>query len=208
MATADKGTTRSGNRFQKLNVGYYETLEELKRQHSRLFIEKPGIETRLLPIVGGQTRGGSLAQTLVRFRFNSPLVVSTLYDVFTDLFQQHGENTEDGFEVQVTFNLILFGEREGKKAFHVFYGLQHGNVESRVSDRLTEIAPVIVRNLVDIRKIKTTFDSEDLLRMNRDAFRDSNVQIHSFINVNFLIHRFVSAEIKERKKRVAKNTNS
>ena len=193
----DRGTTRSGARFSELNSGYYLSLEDCKAHHKRLFAPDPVIHTRLVPIYGQQRRG-SLAQTIVRFQFGSPLILSTLYDVFSDLFQQHSENSTDGFEVLVTFNIILFSEQE--KTYHVFYGLHNARSDMRVTDRLTPYDAVVVRTLLDIPKIKTVFDVEDVLRANRDAFRDTHVMIHSFVNVVYLIHRFVSAELRPREK--------
>ena len=197
----DRGTTRSGARFSELNSGYYLSLEECKAHHKRLFAPDPVVHTRLVPIYGQQRRG-SLAQTIVRFQFGSSQILSTLYDVFSDLFQQHSENTTDGFEVLVTFNIILFSEQE--KTYHVFYGLHSAHNDMWVTDRLTPYDTVVVRTLLDVPKIKTVFDVEDVLRANRDAFRDTHVVIHSFVNVVYLIHRFVSAELRPKEKKEKK----
>jgi len=192
---ADKGTTRSGVCFSDLNAGYYKLLKQCVAAHKKLFSEEPSVQTRLIPIVGQER--GCLSQTIVRFPINSAQISSTLFDIFSDLFQQHRENDTDGFEVQITFNAILHSEQ--KNTWHVFYGLHHAQSNERVTERFISQNVFVVKSLLDVANIKSSFDAESLLYAHRNSFADTHVRVHSFINVIYLIHRFVSSELRPRR---------
>jgi hypothetical protein len=184
----ERGFLRSGTRFAARNNPYYFSVEELLSHHKRLLVQEPAVTTRATRIAG--LNFGSLLQTTVRFRMDSSLLKSTLRTVFFDLFREHEESGTSGFEVVVTFNAIL--TNQDASSFSLFYGHDHR------ADNVAGAAPelkfggtTIIRTLLDLDSIPTTFDSEKLIHSHRHAFENSNVRIHSFLNVVYLIYRFI-----------------
>jgi hypothetical protein len=184
----ERGFLRSGTRFAARNNPYYASVAELMSHHRRLTATEPAVTTRSTRIAG--LKFGSLLQTTVRFRMDSSVIVSTLRTVFFDLFREHEESGSSGFEVVVTFNAIL--TNQDASSFSMFYGHDHR------ADNVAGAAPelkfggtTIIRTLLDLDTIPTHFDGEQLLRAHRHAFDNSNVRIHSFVNVVYLIYRFI-----------------
>jgi hypothetical protein len=178
--------------------------------HQRLLTHEPAKAQRIARIAN--LPNGSLSQTTVRFRFDSPLIESTLLDIFIDLFQEHEENSSDGFEVVTTFNAVL--TTEDASSFSLFYGLDHsaGN-QSGIAPELSYGNPVIVKNILDVKNIPTYFNAEELIRSHSHAFDTSNVRVHSFVNIVYIIYRFVAVHITQRpnqrgRKRIAQNVEA
>lgn len=142
--------------------------------------------------------GGSLIQTTARFRFDSPLIHSTLAEVFSYYFAQshQGDSTgNSGFEVVVTFNAVLFCESTG--TYSLFYGVDHrATNDSGVAPELKYGDSIVVRNLSEVSLLPTSFDAESLVNSHRHNFESSNLRIHSLLNVVFLIYRFVTHEVR------------
>lgn len=156
--------------------------------HSRLLQQEPAISTRTVRIAG--VRYGTLLQTTVRFPMGSRLVAPTLRRVFFDLFREQSESSGSGFEVVVTFNAVLTNSTE--TTFSLFYGHDHrGSNVAGAAPELRYGQTVIVRSLLDLDSIPTSFNADELLASHRHAFQDSNVHVHSFVNVVYLIYRFV-----------------
>lgn len=204
----ERGTLRSGERFATRNFSHYTSEKELLAHHKRLLEPEPAITTRAARIAGFNF--GSLLQTTVRFRFDSTVIRSTLRRVFFDLFREHTVGSDTGFEVVVTFNAILTNQADQKNStFSMFYGHDHR------ADNLSGAAPelkygttTLVQLLSDVDKIPVDFESEDLIRSHRRAFESSNVSIHKFINIVYLIYRYVDVASTTRAARSSRPTAS
>ncbi len=98
---------------------------------------------------------------------------------------------DSGFEVVVTYNAIITDSTGGCHSF--FYGHNHraGNI-SGAAPELKLGETVVVKLLEDVHNIPISFDQETLIALHRGAIQDSNVHIHSFVNIVYLIHRYVN----------------
>jgi hypothetical protein len=129
-------------------------------------------------------------QTTVRFRFDSSVIRSTLRRVFFDLFREHTLGGDSGFEVVVTFNAVL--SHSAGPSFSLFYG--HDHRASNVAGAAPELkygSTTLVKLLSDVDNIPTDFEQAALLRSHQRAFESSSVSIHSFVNIVYLIYRYV-----------------
>jgi len=188
----ERGNLRSGTRFAARNLNYYPTVKELLEHHKRLLSHQPAITTRATRIAG--LNFGSLLQTTVRFRFNSTVIKPTLRAVFFNLFREHTPGADTGFEVVVTFNAILASTGE-QTTYSIFYGHDHrADNLSGAAPELKYGATTVVRFLSDVDIIPTNFEQEALIASHRRAFESSNVRIHEFINIVYLIYRFVDTK--------------
>jgi hypothetical protein len=59
---------------------------------------------------------------------------------------------------------------------------------------------VIVKTLSDVKKIPSTFDFDQLVQTHRHAFENSSVYVHRFINIVYLIYRFIDP-VQQKKNR-------
>ena len=185
----ERGNLRSGTRFAARNLNYYSTVKELLEHHKRLLSHQPAITTRATRIAG--LNFGSLLQTTVRFRFNSTIIRATLRSVFFNLFREHTPGPDTGFEVVVTFNAILASSAE-QTSYSLFYGHDHrADNLSGAAPELKYGATTVIRFLSDVDTIPVSFEQESLIAAHRRAFETSNVRIHEFINIVYLIYRFV-----------------
>jgi len=197
----ERGSLRSGTRFAARNLNYYPTVRELLQHHQRLLSHEPAVTTRAARIAG--LNFGSLLQTTIRFRFNSTIIRSTLRAVFFNLFREHTPRPDSGFEVVVTFNAILVSTSE-QTTYSLFYGHDHR------ADNLSGAAPelkygstTVVRFLSDVDNIPVSFEQESLIAAHRGAFESSNVRIHEFLNIVYLVYRFVDTNSTVIKRRTA-----
>ena len=185
----NRGSTRSGIQYSALNNAHYTSVQELMSHHRRLLEQEPASTTRAGVIVGAQ-RHVTLLQTTLRFRFDSPLIAMTLHNIFIDLFQEQPVNGIDGFEVVITFNVILHNQDSG--TYSLFYGQDHRRDNAGGAAReLGHERSYVIRNLIEVNQLPTQFNEQDLLLENQLAFDHSNLSIHSFVNVIFLIYQFV-----------------
>lgn len=192
----ERGQLRSGGRFAARNRPFYTSLRELQEHHQRLLLDNPAVSHRLA-YIGGTV--GVLAQTTVRFPINSINSRASLFDIFTDLFQQVDVNNaaNGGFEVVITFNAVLYSHETN--TYSVFYG--HDFRENNVAGTAQEISlqnVYIIRNIDEVVTIPTRINVASLLHAHRDAFSDSNVRIHSILNIVYLIYRYVDSSIGSR----------
>lgn len=167
---------------------YFESFEELRRVHHRLFERDPAVVTRHFRI-GEASNRGTLLQTTVRLRADLPesSIRSVLHRVFARLFrlQAGGE-----FEVVVTFNAALADAQ--RSSFSVFYGHDHSpENETGASRDLTFGESTVVASMADVARIPTSFDFEQLATVQRTSFEDSAVSIYKFLNIVFLIYTYV-----------------
>ena len=202
----ERGNLRSGTRFAARNLNYYPTVKELLEHHKRLLNHQPAITTRATRIAG--LNFGSLLQTTVRFRFDSTIIRSTLRAVFFNLFREHTPGQDTGFEVVVTFNAILTSSAE-QNTYSIFYGHDHrADNLSGAAPELKYGATTVVRFLSEVDNIPTSFEQEALIAAHRRAFENSNVRIHEFINIVYLIYRFVDTKSTVVTRRSASETGA
>ncbi len=184
----ERGTLRSGSRFAARNTAYFTSLKDLYATHKRLLDHKPAVTTKIARV--GEAKVGSLLLTTIRFRFDFPAIAYRLRLELLDLFREHSQNSREGFEVVVTFNAVLTNNNQ--TSFSVFYG------QDFRADNISGAAPelkygetVVIKTISDISKIPTSFDSETLLMSHRKAFENSNVKILKFLNIVYLVIRFL-----------------
>jgi hypothetical protein len=184
----ERGVLRSGSRFAARNTSYFSTLRELYAVHKRLLDNEPAVSTRIARV--GESRNGSLLLTTIRFRFDYPAIAYRLRLELLELFRQHSQNNREGFEVIVTFNAVL--TNHDQTSFSVFYGqdFRAGN-NSGAAPELKYGDTVVVKTISDISKIPTSFDADSLIASHRRAFETSNVKIFKFLNIVFLVVRFL-----------------
>ena len=183
----ERGQTRSGRRFAQANVGHYRTVAELLQHHQRLLELESPLAVRYFRVGRDQ---GSLLQATLRFSVRNQNVRQGLLVHFASLFREHTEGPRTGFEVLITFNAIL-GTPEGN-SFSVFYGHDYraGNLLG-ASPELRYGAPYIVRTLADVARLPVRFDFEALANAHRHTFAHSSVRIERFLNIVYLVYRFV-----------------
>jgi len=185
----ERGQTRSGLQFAALNRGYPTTERELLNRHRSLLQPYAGPSTRRFHL---STGAGDLLQTTVRYSPSYPAIRGHLRTVFSDLFREHLEARNAGFEVVITFNVILTNTE--RTSFSVYYGQDYRATSSHgvhPALRGESGRPTLVQTLRDVDNIPVTFDFEQVLRNLRGAFTSSNVTVHRVLNVVYLIYRFV-----------------
>lgn len=179
-------TTRSGARFRSANRPFYQSLQELRQHHNRLFTEDPAFSQSQI-FIGGRNR--TLIQATLRFPVQSTRIRSSLLEVFADLFQTH-DSAEGGFEVIITFNAILFSHETN--TYSVFFGHDYRlGTTTGAAQQFGHPDTYFIRYLDEVHQIPTDINVADLLHTYRNAFDDSGVSIHSFINIIYLIYQYV-----------------
>lgn len=183
----ERGSLRSGARFAARNNPYYTSVRELLNHHPRLLEEEPAVASRIARV--GELQTGSLLQTTIRFRAGYPDIRGRLRLEFLDLFREHTEGPNDGFEVVVTFNAIL--ANHDSTTFSLFYGhdFRAGNL-SGAAPQLRYGSTIFVRTLADVHLIPTTFNFEQVIQSHRHAFDNSDVKVHQILNVVYLVYRY------------------
>lgn len=184
----ERGATRSGARFARANQGYFSSLAELLRSHSRLQEEVSPISLRYFRL--GLT-AGSLLQATLRFSTSCENIGRHLLHSFMRLFREHAEGPQSGFEVLVTFNAVLVN-REGT-SFSVFYGHDYraNNLIGAAAELRFGEEAINVSNLAGVSQIPTRFDFERLAVAYRHAFEQSDLRVARFLNVVYLVYRYV-----------------
>lgn len=99
---------------------------------------------------------------------------------FLTLFNLYGPGY---FDVSVTANVVLQSNLDHR--FSVFYGQDF-------SDRSYDFgAPQVVRNLGDVADIPTDFNVDDFEGVFFANFENTEVSVHSIINIVFIITRYL-----------------
>ena len=204
----ERGSLRSGARFAARNRPYYSLLKELFKHHSKLLDSKPAVSTEVFKIGSGRVATGNLLQTTVRFRADHSNIKHSLREVFLDLFREHIENETDGFEVVTVFNAILTDA--SRTSFSVFYGHDYteGNSTGASAELCYSEKPVIVKSLLDVKNIPSSFDLEQIVSERRLAFQQSGVVIDRILNIVYLIRRFLDIGSSKPKKVLARTKKS
>ena len=180
----ERGETRSGGRFAARNLPYFSSLRELLAHHQRLLDLGPVVSTRYARIARG-----TILQTCIRFRSDHPDIRGGLTRILTELFQElehENRRVGEGFEVSITFNAVL--SNRDSTSFSLFYGQNYG--EGSPPSRLGfSNQPVVVRNLLHLRRIPTELNLEDLIRRFSVAFDSSDLVVARILNVVYLVHQ-------------------
>lgn len=186
----ERGVTRSGRRFAAANLGYYTSIEDVKSHHRQLLEPFSAPASKLYPV---HNSIGYLQQTTLRFAFDYPKKQAKLISFFVDLFKEHTENSESGFEVLVTFNAVL--SDHGGTTFSLFYGHDYraGNLIGAAPE-LRYGNPYIVKTLADVGKLPTRFEFEQVAAAHRFSFERSGVRIAALLNVIYLVYQFSPAQ--------------
>jgi len=195
----ERGRTRSGKRFALANVGHYPSIGSLLADHERLLELETPISTRVFR-VGAHT--GNLIQATLRYSVRHDNIADSLLDNFIRLFREHTENREDGFEVIVTFNAVL--RNSDSTSYSIFYGhdFRAGNLAGAAPE-LRYRSAYLVRTLGDVGKLPTTFNFDQLAEAHRHSFEESGVSIARFLNVVYLVYRYVKLKGRRLRRNVA-----
>lgn len=193
----ERGQTRSGRRFAQLNVGYFPSIPRLLAARPRLLEAEAASSDKVFRL---GTNQGWLVQTTLRFSVHHSNLRQSLLRQFVQLFRQHSEGRESGFEVVVTFNAIL-SNPEGT-SFSVFYGhdFRAGNLAGAAPE-LGYGSTYLVRTLGDVARLPTTFDFERLAETHKHSFEQSGVHIARFLNVVYLVFRYVPISRRQTRRR-------
>jgi len=177
----ERGQTRSGARFAARNLPYFSSIRQLLSHHQRLLEPGPVVSTRYVHV--GK---GSLLQTCIRFRSDHSDIRGALSRILTELLQEL--NTEnEGLEISVTFNAVL--SNRDSTSFSLFFGQSYGPDSPHSRLGLSE-RPVVVRNLLHVRRVPTEFNLEDLVRRFSAAFDSSDLVVAKILNVVYLVHQY------------------
>jgi len=118
FSAMSRGLTRSGRAYIQQNLSYYNSIQELKSHHTRLFNEELAVTTRLVTL----TNRAVMSQTTARTQFNNLNNRHHVLSVFEDLFSQINQSADfHGFECVITFNAIL--SNKDLSTYSVFYGV-------------------------------------------------------------------------------------
>ena len=129
---------------------------------------------------------GSLLQTCIRFRSDHSDIRGALSRILTELLQEL--NTEnEGLEISVTFNAVL--SNRDSTSFSLFFGQSYGPDSPHSRLGLSE-RPVVVRNLLHVRRVPTEFNLEDLVQRFSAAFDSSDLVVAKILNVVYLVHQY------------------
>jgi len=185
----ERGVLRSGRRFAARNIPYYLSEAELLSHHKKLLEDVSGPTYKPFYIGRGK---GSLMQATIRFNVKCPTIKHELTNMFLNLFREHSMSSTEGFEVVVTFNAIV--TNAAGTTFSIFYGHDfraNSLLAGGASPELKYGETILVRNLDDLRKIPTSFDFDTLARDHRFSFQSSDVRVAEFINIIYLVYRFI-----------------
>ena len=186
----ERGATRSGRRFAQANIGHYTSLERLLANHQRLLENETATTSRIFRL--GSDRG-YLIQATLRFSVHHADLRGALMRRFVRLFREHTEGRETGFEVAVTFNAVL-SNPEGS-SFSVFYGhdFRAGHLAGAAPELSYRSTGYLIRTLGDVYRLPVEFDFDALAEAHRHSFEQSGVRIARFLNVVYLVYRYVPA---------------
>lgn len=118
--------------------------------------------------------------------------------MFRDLLDQLN-GPDEHYEVIVTFNAILYSPQNN--TYSIFYGhdFRADNLGGRARELGLNQSSTVVRNMFDVEHIPTNIDYDNLMYQHRDAFEDSSVHIHSFLNIVYLIYKYVPTVRRQRR---------
>ena len=160
-------------------------MRELLAHHQRLLEPGPVVNSRYVKV--GR---GAVLQTCIRFRSDYSNIRSGLTRVLAELLREV-DTTDEGLEVTVTFNAVL--SNRDYTSFSLFYGQDYGEQSEQGShSRLGHSRSVVVRNLLQIRRVPTEFDLEELAQRYSLAFESSDVVVAKLINIVYLVHHYRS----------------
>ena len=121
-----------------------------------------------------------MATATLRVREGTPDIEDDLRNAFTALYDLYGPGY---FDVNVTANAVLQGNADNR--YSIWYGQDFGG-------RAYNIAPPeVVRNLGDVSAIRTDFSADDFEEIFFATFDNTDVSVHSIVNVIYIITRYL-----------------
>ena len=195
-------STRSGRKYIPYNKPFFSSKHQLLSCHRRLTSQIPAIETRTYFVANSKF---SLSETTARFHHsNEPKfirqvlkrAINTLkggdLGVSAPLQSSSSSSSSSSlkwhFEVNVTFNAIL--HNPDLDSWSVFYGLDYAtNNHTGIKKELSYGDTIVINQPKDIAKIPTSFDMTDVVKKCRFGFSNSNVYVHSILNIVYLMYK-------------------
>lgn len=176
---------RSGQRFQARNQPYYNSVRELLSVHERLIQDNPAVTQQQTYI----DNVGQLTQTTIRFPITSTRIRASIRSIFQELLRQ--KTPQEHYEVVITFNAILFSPTEN--TYSLFYGhdFRSNNAGGRAPELNIYDQAILINSAFDVEQIPIQFDYDQLVHNHRDAFHNSSVVIHSFVNIIYLVYKYI-----------------
>jgi hypothetical protein len=108
--------------------------------------------------------------------------------MFTRLFQLFG--TREEWELTVTANCVIQGN--SKPTFSFWYGMDFGNKDYSMQSDEMESHVTLISSLGDIEKIPTHFSVDEFADAFFNFHTDSDVSIHSLVNIVYLARRLLT----------------
>lgn len=176
---------RSGHRFQPRNQPFFNSVRELMSVHERLLSDDPAVTQQQTFI----DNIGQLTQTTIRFPITSTNIRASIRSIFQQLLQQKQPN--EHYEVVITFNAILYSPTEN--TYSLFYGhdFRNNNIGGRAPELNIYDRSILINSAFDVDQIPIRFDYDQLIYNHRDAFHNSSVVIHSFVNLIYLVYKYI-----------------
>jgi hypothetical protein len=134
-----------------------------------------------------------LAEATLRLPFAHGDYRGELLKAFKLLFALYGDGV---FDVVTTANVVLVGTE--KETYRVFYGQDFGKESNNRSFALNNVVHH-VKDLSDATRLRTSFNQSHFEKMFFGNFEDSDVRVHSMINVVYIIRRFLGDYANQRR---------
>lgn len=190
-------STRSGRQYIPANRPFFASKQQLLSCHRRLTSQIPAIETRTYVVAGSKY---TLSETTARFHHSSSskfirqVLKKAINVLRADLgasaqLPPSSSSSKLQLEVNVTFNAIL--HNPDLDSWSIFYGLDYASKNSTgIRKELAYGDTIIINQPKDVGSIPTSFDMSDVLEKCRFGFSDSNVYVHSILNIVYLMYKF------------------
>ena len=130
----------------------------------------------------------------LRIRYTEPDYKQHLRRMFSKLFEVFGYGQD--WETTVTCNVVLKGT--AKPTFSFWYGMDFGTKDYSMQSDEMESHFVTVRTTGDVEKLPTNFTVEDFADAFYNFHEDSDVTIHSVVNVCYLARKLLPDYAKDK----------
>jgi hypothetical protein len=132
-------------------------------------------------------RNAGLAEATLRLPFDHPDIMGELVRAFKELVETYGRGS---FDVVVTANVVLKGL--GEKTYRVFFGQDYSKASSSGHQADYAMNAEIVRDMSDVSNLRTDYDQRDFENVFFNYFENSNVYVHSMINLVYIMRRHLA----------------
>ena len=109
---------------------------------------------------------------------------------FSELYRTYGPGY---FDVVVTGNAILVGNT--RRRYYLFFGQDFSGFKQR---EVTLRKAKVVASLGDALNLRTIFTVEEFAEQFRRGFPNSDVSVHSLVNVVYLVRRYMGDYNRQR----------